>query len=539
MKKQWSTLLLALLILLASTMSAHASNLNLEKQLSLPQKFRILAVEAWGSGGVQWQSAQYLIRKLMQFSNWNNSTQQYVSYIHLLSRYTKQQCITEARPFWTGNSTKANLQSEITNFLGAASPDELVIFYCITDGEQLVLGLDEIITAAELTSWLGIVKGTLCVVLDACKSGSFIDDGQGGVLGPGRIVLCSSMSYQLSWGGNVPYDGGYFTGYERIYYPPNSTYIPLGLIGGLTAGTDKNDDGWLSVTEVFDFANSSLFQWFDIQDPAYYNDFSFDPPLLLLHPSVAPVARFSFSPLNPKVNQSILFNASSSNGTITSYAWDFGDGNKTSVSQPLINHTYTQPNGYTVTLNVTDSNGLWNTTSSIVNVTIVTPVNHDAAITSISLYRTVVSNKTLTSINVTAANQGDTAEAFNVTLTYNSTMIRTGTVTLNGQNSTTITFIWNTTGLPLGNYTITATASQVPGETDTADNSLSLTIQVSIHGDINSDGKVDMKDVSKVAAGFQTHPGDAKWTANGDIDENKTIDMKDISTIAKEFGKVA
>ncbi len=47
-----------------------------------------------------------------------------------------------------------------------------------------------------------------------------------------------------------------------------------------------------------------------------------------------------------------------------------------------------------------------------------------------------------------------------------------------------------------------------------------------------------MKDVSKVAAGFQATPGQPRWTVNGDLDENGVINMKDISTIAKEFGKI-
>jgi hypothetical protein len=57
------------------------------------------------------------------------------------------------------------------------------------------------------------------------------------------------------------------------------------------------------------------------------------------------------------------------------------------------------------------------------------------------------------------------------------------------------------------------------------------------NGDINEDRKIDMKDISRVAAGFQTRPSDTKWTANGDLDENGVINMKDISTTAKEFGK--
>jgi PKD repeat protein len=252
-----------------------------------------------------------------------------------------------------------------------------------------------------------------------------------------------------------------------------------------------------------------------------------------------PKANFTFTPPNPTVNQPITFNASSSNGTIATYAWDFNDGNKTTVSQPLITHAYTNAGNYTVTLNVTDNQGLWNTTSALVKVTGI-PTIHDVAITSINPYQTKVSNRTTTSINVTAVNQGDTAETFNVTLTYNSTVIRTETVTLNVQNSTTITFFWNTTGLPLGNYTVTTTASQVPGETDTADNTMIYSpIRVSIQGDINGDGKVDMKDVSYVARRFMCGPSDELWDPNGDIDENGVINMKDISTIAKEFGKVA
>ena len=44
------------------------------------------------------------------------------------------------------------------------------------------------------------------------------------------------------------------------------------------------------------------------------------------------------------------------------------------------------------------------------------------------------------------------------------------TITLTRRNSTTITFTWNTTGVPYGNYTISAIATPVPGETNITDN---------------------------------------------------------------------
>ena len=51
--------------------------------------------------------------------------------------------------------------------------------------------------------------------------------------------------------------------------------------------------------------------------------------------------------------------------------------------------------------------------------------------------------------------------------------IGTGTVTgMPSGSSTPLFFTWNTTGIAYGNYTISAYALPVPGETDTADNSL-------------------------------------------------------------------
>ena len=81
---------------------------------------------------------------------------------------------------------------------------------------------------------------------------------------------------------------------------------------------------------------------------------------------LGPKAYFTWYPSLPKPNQNVIFNASSStpgwNGTyhfpIVSYAWDFGDGNITTVTEPIISHTYTAEGNYVVTLTVTDSTGL-------------------------------------------------------------------------------------------------------------------------------------------------------------------------------------
>jgi len=72
---------------------------------------------------------------------------------------------------------------------------------------------------------------------------------------------------------------------------------------------------------------------------------------------------------------------------------------------------------------------------------------------------------------VTAENQGDFSETFDVSVYYDSILIETKTVTdLPAGTSTILEFFWDTTGAAEGIYTIKAEASVVPGETDTADN---------------------------------------------------------------------
>jgi len=122
---------------------------------------------------------------------------------------------------------------------------------------------------------------------------------------------------------------------------------------------------------------------------------------------------------------------------------------------------------------------------------------HDVAIKTIEPYRTVISNDTMTEISVTVENQGDTQETFNLTLYYDSNEVETRTITLDSKETRTLTFEWNASGIQLGNYTITATASRVFGETETEDNTMTYSsIKISIPGDVNADGTVNILDIS-------------------------------------------
>lgn len=86
----------------------------------------------------------------------------------------------------------------------------------------------------------------------------------------------------------------------------------------------------------------------------------------------APTADFSISPTTPIAGTVVFLNASGSKAAtghnIVDYAWDFGDG--TSGSGVTVQHTFTLPQGYNVTLIVTDDIG--RTTSVTKTVTAAT-----------------------------------------------------------------------------------------------------------------------------------------------------------------------
>ena len=87
------------------------------------------------------------------------------------------------------------------------------------------------------------------------------------------------------------------------------------------------------------------------------------------------IARFTFSPTAPTINQDISFNASSSsvnngvaNGTFT---WDFGDG--TTATGVTVTKRYTRGGTMTVTLLATSNTGQTSTASRTINIATALP----------------------------------------------------------------------------------------------------------------------------------------------------------------------
>ena len=173
---------------------------------------------------------------------------------------------------------------------------------------------------------------------------------------------------------------------------------------------------------------------------------------------------------------------------------------------------------------------------------------HDVAVTNLTTCKDgckpmpVVCQNFMAHVNATVLNEGSYAENITVTAYANTTVIGTQSVlNLAPLNQTVVTFLWNTTGYAIVNYTLSAYATPVPGETHTVDNVYNYTgyVRVTIAGDINCDNKVDMKDIGGAAYGFNTTPGQPGWNPNADVTDDHKIDMKDIGTIAKHYNEHA
>jgi PKD repeat protein len=81
-------------------------------------------------------------------------------------------------------------------------------------------------------------------------------------------------------------------------------------------------------------------------------------------------AKFTFSPTDPTVGQTVNFNASTSTSatTIVEYKWDFGDGATATATSATRGHAYAAAGTYVVTLRITDSQGRTATTTQEVTI---------------------------------------------------------------------------------------------------------------------------------------------------------------------------
>jgi len=172
--------------------------------------------------------------------------------------------------------------------------------------------------------------------------------------------------------------------------------------------------------------------------------------------------------------------------------------------------------------------------------------SHDIAVTNVTpesnwIYQGVLCD---CNINVTIANTGTFNESFIVTVyAYNDTggnfTVGTQSVTdMPRLSSLTLTFVWNTTGVPFRLYNITATAP-LQLDLSPADNTLSsnVLVQVRIIGDVNGDGRVDLIDLTLVAQAYRSTFGQPNWNVACDINNDGKVSLADFVTVAVHYGQ--
>jgi PKD repeat protein len=344
-----------------------------------------------------------------------------------------------------------------------------------------------------------------------------------------------------------------------------------------------------------------------------------------------PVASFTYFPSNPRINEPILFDASSSTpngGTITNYRWDFDDGNTTSTLNLTITHVYSIARPYNVTLTVIDSESLnasaWNGIS--VSAPVQTEISiftypssnlvgfkveingtltdfggkgiSDAdiivsyALSGASQWVPLIPARTESEGNYCSwwvppsmgdfalraewvGNQSYAGASKNATLsiiscqdkyvfsvasnstilalTFNSTSEElkfnaTGPSNTTGFARVTMakTFVANATKLKLYvdeeplSCSIFSTGDSWVVSFTYAHSTRQVTLILDpyrLYGDVNNDGRVDMLDLSMVAAAFGSRPTDTRWNSTADLDNNRIVNIVDISIVAHQYGK--
>jgi PKD repeat protein len=145
----------------------------------------------------------------------------------------------------------------------------------------------------------------------------------------------------------------------------NSTYISSPTVVDTSAFSSRYLK--LHVWNDGRYGNSSYIELKGIKG-YYYNGSSYSINYLRGGPTSGPTASFGPSAASPTVGDSVSFTDSSvdSDGSVVSWNWGFGDGTTSTSQNPT--HMYSNKGSYTVSLTVTDNEGLTDTETTSIPV---------------------------------------------------------------------------------------------------------------------------------------------------------------------------
>jgi hypothetical protein len=170
-------------------------------------------------------------------------------------------------------------------------------------------------------------------------------------------------------------------------------------------------------------------------------------------------------------------------------------------------------------------------------VTILTP-GHDIAVVGLIPLKTVVGQGYNMNIAIFVKDYGMFSETFNVTAYANATLVGTKMVALASAEEAELLFNSSTLNITKGKYNVSASAGPVSGEMDTSDNSrVDGLVIITIPGDVNGDGSVNIYDAIILSSAFKSSPGFPNWSSNADINGDNNVDIYDAILLSGNFGK--
>ena len=287
---------------------------------------------------------------------------------------------------------------------------------------------------------------------------------------------------------------------------------------------------------------------------------------------VPPVASFTYTPFAPIVNEYVTFDASGSysiDGYIATYVWDFGDGNLTETSNPIIMHKFDSAGTYSVNLTVIDNLGA--TRSYVKDVIVYPPPPTNV---KISPYESSVCIGQEFTINIVIENVSDLA-GFELKLFWNTTLADLEDVDIfppwsdyflvknetqedigDGRGMFWLALLMLPPSEPFNGTTVLATLTfnatnigtsildldQVklgdslanPIPTNIVDGYIES--HIAIPGDVDGNGHVDIYDLIIWAGAFGTFAGEPDFNPAADLNNDGVIDIYDGIIIAINYG---
>ena len=197
--------------------------------------------------------------------------------------------------------------------------------------------------------------------------------------------------------------------------------------------------------------------------------------LQVVTPDEPPTASFTFTPTLPVVGQDVTFNGTKSadpDGVVQIWFWNFGDGfTVQQIGYGVIDHSYSSPGTYTVSLTVRDSAGL--SASENMTITVTPRPSRDVGLVFVQAFPSLAVSGQQIVLEAGIVNTGSNSSTVDLTFYYNGKVA----VTQKGVTIPTVPYTyyvqvpWDTTGIAAGNYTLSATVF-LQGDPTPADNSL-------------------------------------------------------------------